>query len=190
MSWFLQSCDRSNLIGGKVKTELKAKFLQHIANKRKENGFTMIELLIVIIIAGVLFSIALPSFLNQANKAKESEAKAYIGSMNKAHQAYFVENTRFTTNIEALGIGVTTTPTNNYQYRAYTNAKTKNILSAGESQSPSALNSYGGTVFVVDAEKNSTIQSILCQTTSPGANTLQHDHTDCSQGSMKPMGGS
>ena len=173
-----------------MKTELKAKFLQHIANKRKENGFTMIELLIVIIITGVLFSIALPSFLNQANKAKESEAKTYIGSINKAHQAYFVENTRFTTNIEALGIGITTAPTNNYQYGAYSNAKNKNVLSEGESQSPSALNSYGGTVFVVDAEKNSTIQSILCQTTSPGANTLQHDHTDCSQGSMKPMGGS
>ena len=173
-----------------MKTEFKAKFLQHIAKKRKENGFTMIELLIVIIIVGVLFGVALPSFMNQANKAKESEAKTYIGSMNKAHQAYFVENTTFTTNIEALGIGITTTPTNNYQYRASSNAETKNILSEGESQSPSALNSYGGTVFVVDAEDNSTIQSILCETTSPGANTLKHDHTNCSQGSMKPIGGS
>ena len=174
-----------------MKTELKAKFLQHIAKKRKENGFTMIELLIVIIIVGVLFGIALPSFMNQANKAKESEAKAYIGSMNKAHQAYFVENTRFTTNIEALGIGITTAPANNsYQYRAYSNAEQKNVLSAGESQNTNMLNSYGGSVFVVDAGDNSTLRSILCETTSPGENTLQHDHTDCSQGSMKPIGGS
>ena len=69
-------------------------------------------------------------------------------------------------------------------------AKNKKILSEGESQSPSALNSYGGTVFVVDAGDNSTLRSILCETTSPGENTLQHDHTDCSQGSMKPIGGS
>ena len=172
-----------------MKTEFKVKLLHHIAKKRKEDGFTVIELLIVIIIVGVLFSIGLPSFLNQANKAKQSEAKAYIGSMNKAHQAYFVENTTFTTNIEALGIGITTAPTNNYQYGAYSNAKNKNILSEGESQSPSALNSYGGTVFVVDAGDNSTLRSILCETTSPGENTLQHDHTDCSQGSMKPIGG-
>ena len=172
-----------------MKTEFKAKFLQHIAKKRKEDGFTVIELLIVIIITGVLFSIALPSFLNQANKAKQSEAKAYIGSMNKAHQAYFVENTTFTTNIEALGIGVTTTPTNNYKYEVYSNAENKNVLSKGVSQSPSALNSYGGTVFVVDAGDNSTLRSILCETTSPGENTLQHDHTDCSEGSMKPIGG-
>ena len=173
-----------------MKTEFKAKFLQHIAKKRKEDGFTMIELLVVIIIVGVLFSIALPSFLNQANKAKQSEAKAYIGSINKAHQAYFVEKTKFTTNIEALGVGITTAPTNNhYQYRAYSNAEEKNVLSAGESQNLSTLNSYGGTVFVVKAGDNSTIRSILCETTSPGENTLQHDHTDCSQGSMKPIGG-
>ncbi|MCL2934877.1 MAG: type IV pilin-like G/H family protein [Trichodesmium sp. MAG_R03] len=173
-----------------MKTEFKVKLLHYIAKKRKEDGFTVIELLIVIIITGVLFSIALPSFLNQANKAKQSEAKAYIGSMNKAHQAYFVENTTFTTNIEALGIGVTTTPTNNYKYEVYSNAENKNVLSKGVSQNPSALNSYGGTVFVVDAGDNSTLRSILCETTSPGANTLQHDHTDCSQGSMKPIGGS
>jgi type II secretory pathway pseudopilin PulG len=55
----------------------------------------LIELLVVIIIIGILAAIALPSFLNQANKAKQSEAKTYVGSMNRGQQAYFLENDTF-----------------------------------------------------------------------------------------------
>ncbi|MFN8950109.1 MAG: prepilin-type N-terminal cleavage/methylation domain-containing protein, partial [Aphanizomenon sp.] len=61
-----------------MKTELKAKFLQHLVGKKKDDqGFTLIELLVVIIIIGILSAIALPSFLNQAKKARQSEAKTY-----------------------------------------------------------------------------------------------------------------
>ncbi|HBB34438.1 MAG TPA: hypothetical protein DC064_22270, partial [Cyanobacteria bacterium UBA9273] len=70
-----------------MKIELKAKYLQYLNQKKQDEGFTLIELLVVIIIIGILSAIALPSFLNQANKAKESEAKQYTGSMNRAQQA-------------------------------------------------------------------------------------------------------
>lgn len=83
-------------------------------NKSKQ-GFTLIELLVVIIIIGILSAIALPSFLNQANKAKESEAKTYVGSMNRAQQAYHIEKGRFATEVGPLGLGIST-QTNNYTY--------------------------------------------------------------------------
>ena len=92
-----------------MKSELKAKFLQHLVSKKKDQGFTLIELLVVIIIIGILSAIALPSFLNQANKAKQSEAKTYVGTLNRTQQAYFLEKTMFATNLSAMADPVPST---------------------------------------------------------------------------------
>ena len=51
----------------------------------------MIELLVVVIIVGILASIALPSFLNQADKAKASSAKALVSSAVKACQINLID---------------------------------------------------------------------------------------------------
>ena len=71
-------------------------------------GFTLIELLVVIIIIGLLAAIALPSFLNQSNKARFAEAKSYVGTMSRLQQAYYLEKQTFTGDINKLGLGVNT----------------------------------------------------------------------------------
>jgi type IV pilus assembly protein PilA len=77
----------------------KADFILLIKLHQYNNGFTLIELLITIIIVGVLAAIALPSFLGQIAKARGTEAKSNLGSINRAQQAYRYEHDRF-----ALGV--------------------------------------------------------------------------------------
>uniref|UniRef100_B8HX20 Type 4 prepilin-like protein n=1 Tax=Cyanothece sp. (strain PCC 7425 / ATCC 29141) TaxID=395961 RepID=B8HX20_CYAP4 len=89
-----------------MKTELKAKFLQHLISKKKENeGFTLIELLVVVIIIGILAAIALPSMLNQASRARLAGAQNVAGAVNRAQQAYRLENTSFANDLTSLAIG-------------------------------------------------------------------------------------
>lgn len=154
-----------------MKSELKAKFLQHLISKKKEGGFTLIELLVVIIIIGILSAIALPSFLNQAAKGKQSEAKQYVGTLNRAQQSFFAENGKFADDLNGLSNPITS-QTTNYTYQitntAASGTKGANVTNAGSARTD-GLKSYAGMVGVTttNTTSDSTTTAALCETTSP-----------------------
>ena len=55
---------------------------------RKRKGFTLMELIIVVIIIAILAAIGLPQFFKAAGKAKEGAAKSNLGHIRKVQLAY------------------------------------------------------------------------------------------------------
>lgn len=149
-----------------MKSEFKAKFLSHLLKRKDNEGFTLIELLVVIIIIGILSAIALPSFLNQASKAKQSEAKNYVGAVQRAQQAYRIENAQFAPGVTELQIGIPT-QTENYTY-AMNGAATDEVRFLAITQDPTALKSFGAGVVVLTSGQTSAIS---CQTNKTEAQT-------------------
>ena len=64
---------------------------------RGSEGFTLIELMVVVAIIGVLAAVALPQFNTYRAKAKSSEAKLTLASTYTALQAFFLEKDTYAT---------------------------------------------------------------------------------------------
>jgi type IV pilus assembly protein PilA len=59
---------------------------------QSESGFTLVELLVVMLILGLLAAIAIPAFFNQRDKAKDADAKAHARTSQTALETYSTDH--------------------------------------------------------------------------------------------------
>jgi len=128
--------------------------------------------MVVIIIIGILAAIALPSFLNQANKARQSEAKTYTGSANRAQQAHYLENRQFAANFDDLEIGIPQV-TDNYIYTIAGGGAggTEVTIGADAANGATDLYTYTGITWLdINATTGAaTTEAGICESAEPQA---------------------
>jgi type IV pilus assembly protein PilE len=69
----------------------------------RERGFTLLELLVVAIIAGILASIAIPSYVNSIRQGRRPEAKTALLDLAAREERFYTMNNYYTASAASLG---------------------------------------------------------------------------------------
>jgi prepilin-type N-terminal cleavage/methylation domain-containing protein len=74
--------------------------------KRKERGFTLLELLMVVIILGILASVALPQYIRTSERSRAAEALNMLATLRQSQLRYYAQQVAFTNSLADLDVEI------------------------------------------------------------------------------------
>jgi type IV pilus assembly protein PilA len=74
--------------------------------KLSQEGFTLVELMVVVAIVGILVAVAIPQYQKYQSRARQTEAKTDLGGVFTAEKSFSVENSSFTECLADIGVAV------------------------------------------------------------------------------------
>lgn len=172
------------------------KIFQYLLNRKNEDGFTLIELIVVIIIIGILSAIAMPSLLSCGGMPVSLRGKYSVREMNRSQQAYFTENRKFSNSLAKLGTEISaetkyfnysiiTTQNSAFNYGVARNKYTDDWLN------PKPIKTFVGAVFIIPitGKNKSETLAIICEskeltTNRPANPILKNGVPSCGEGTI------
>ena len=97
------------------------------ARARRHAGFTLVELMIVVVIVGILTSIAYPGYLEYTRRAKRAEAKALLSDIAVRQERFYFDHNTYTTDTTELGFPFGDVKSAERHYKATVAAMNANI---------------------------------------------------------------
>ena len=88
--------------------------------RRRAAGFSLVELMIVVLIVGILASITLPAYNGQIRKARRTEARTAVLDLAAREERFMAANNTYTADPAALGYTAFDVPVNNGYYKIET----------------------------------------------------------------------
>lgn len=137
--------------------------------KRKLDKQAFLALLIPPLVAVAIAMFSIPYYAvtspGQANKARESEAKTYISSINRGQQAFRLESSSFAETIDEIGLGL---PSESDHYQYEITIADDDMAAATATAKTGGIRSFIGAVFIVNNNEGyTTTKAIWCQSNRP-----------------------
>ena len=77
---------------------------------RRQRGFSLIELMIVLAVVAILLTVALPAYQDQIRRTKRTDGQAFLMDVAAAQERFFTQNVDYSANMAGLGFGGSTSP--------------------------------------------------------------------------------
>jgi len=124
-------------------------------NRAPSAGFTLVELMVVVVITAILASIAVPAYQSSVRKSRRTEAKTAIMDLAAREERYFATQNIYTTSPSALAYGSGAWPISTGTYYA---------ISSVTSSAPTATTPGTYVLQVTPVAGSPQLQDLPCQT--------------------------